>query len=103
MITKYADRIKAGTTDRAVQREALLFKIEAVPAMRKAVLRPNPFAGVLDAWVLSRQMADYYENGRGREAPGDAASIAVTTCRHLESLIEKAAASLTHSAFHFRT
>jgi hypothetical protein len=96
-IVESADRIKAGTADRSVQRGALLFKIEAVPAMRKAVFRPNPFAAAVDSWVLSLQMAEYYENGRGREALGEAASIAVTTCRYLESLIEKAAASLTRS------
>jgi hypothetical protein len=96
-IIEGADGIKEGTTDRAVRREALLFKIEAVPALREALFRPNPYGAVFDAWVLSLQMIGYFETGKGREALGDAAHAAVTTCHYLESRIHEAAAALTRS------
>src|SRR5262245_19742585 len=41
-IIESADRIMAGTTDPAVKRAALLWKIEAVPALREALFRPDP-------------------------------------------------------------
>jgi hypothetical protein len=96
-IVEGADGIKEGTTDRAIRREALLFKIEAVPALREALLRPNPYAAVFDAWVLSLQLIGYFETGKGREALGDAAPVAIATCQYLESQIHDVAAALTRS------
>lgn len=42
-IVASADRIIAGTNKRAVQREALLWQIEGVPAIREAAFRPDPY------------------------------------------------------------
>jgi len=92
-----ADQISAATTNRVARREALLWKIEGVPALREALFRPNPFAAIMDTWVLMWQMTDYFESGRGREALGDAAPIAITTCQYLENQIETVTASLTIS------
>jgi len=92
-----ADQISGATTNRVVRREALLWKIEGVPALREALFRPNPFAAIMDTWVLTWQMTDYFESGQGREALGDAAPIAITTCQYLENQIETVTASLTIS------
>jgi hypothetical protein len=96
-IVASADRISAGTTNRAIRREALLWKIEAVPALREALFRPDPFLALVDTWVLAWQMTDYFEKGRGQEALGEAAPIAVTTCQHLERELMGVAVSFTHS------
>jgi len=92
-----ADQISAATTNRVVRREALLWKIEGVPALREALFRPNPFAAIMDTWVLTWQMADYFKSGQGQEALGDAAPIAISTCEYLENQIETVTASLTIS------
>ena len=84
-IVESADRISAGTTNRAIRREALLWKIEAVPALREALFRPNPLVALGDTWVLIWQMTDYFEKGRGKQALGAASPIAAATCRYLES------------------
>lgn len=102
-IVDSADRISAGTTNRAVQREALVWKLEAVPALREALFRPNPFSAIMDSWVLTLQMTDYFESGPGREALGEAAPIAVTTCQYPENQIESVAKSFTHSGDLSRT
>ncbi|HEX6886151.1 MAG TPA: hypothetical protein VF530_22445 [Planctomycetota bacterium] len=96
-IVASADRIMAGTTDRSVRREALVWKLEAVPALREALFRPNPFVAAMDTWVLTLQMAGYFESGPGRAALGDAAPVAVTTCQALATEIERIAASMTKS------
>ena len=96
-IVASADRISAGTTNRAIRREALLWKIEAVPALREALFRPNPFVALVDAWVLSWQMTDYFEQGRGKQALGEAAPIAVTTCQRLEQELMGVATSFSRS------
>jgi len=96
-IIESADRIMAGTTNRAVRREALVWKLEAVPALREALFRPNPFVAAMDAWVLTFQMGNYFESGPGRAALGDAAPVAVTTCQALAAEIERVAASMMQS------
>ena len=97
MIVESADRIMAATTNRLVRREALVWKLEAVPALREALFRPNAFVAAMDTWVLTIQMGNYFESGPGRAALGDAAPIAVTTCQALAAEIERVAASLMKS------
>jgi hypothetical protein len=97
VIVAAADQIIAGTTNRAIRRQALLWKIDAVPALREALFLPNPMAAVFDAWAMTFQMTDYFERGPGKGGLGDAQAIAVTTCQHLETELARLAASCTVS------
>ena len=92
-IEQAADAIIAGTTNRAVQQAVLRWKIEGVPAVRKALFQPDPFTAVSDTWVLFYQMADYFETGRGQEALGPASTQAAATCRRLEEEFAQIVAS----------
>jgi len=93
-IIESADRIMTGTTNRMVRREALLWKIQAVPAVREALFHPNPFMAIMDTWVLMWQMTDYFESGPGQKALGAAAPIAVKTCQELEKEVDTVTASM---------
>jgi hypothetical protein len=97
VIVASADQILAGTSDRAVRRQALLWKIEAVPALREALFQPDPMTAVADAWVLTFQMTDYFDTGLGGKALGDARPLALTTAQRLEAEMARVAASLTVS------
>jgi len=97
VIVAAADQIMAGTTNRAVRRQALLWKIDAVPALREALFQPNPFTAVFDAWVMTFQMTDYFEKGPGKAGLGDARVVAVSACQLLETELARLAASLTVS------
>jgi hypothetical protein len=97
LIVTAADQIIAGTTNRAIQRQALLWKIDAVPSLRQALFRPNPLGAVLDAWVMAFQMDDYFAKGAGKDALGDSHPIAVQACRHLETALAAIATSFTIS------
>lgn len=94
-IEQAADRIAAGTTNRAVQRAALEWKIEAVPTMREALFQPDPLTALCDSWVLCNQMADYFETGPGKTALGDSSPAAVATCRGLEDTLAQVAATVS--------
>jgi hypothetical protein len=96
-IEQAADQIIARTTSDAVKRAALRWKLEGVPALRKALFEPDPFSAVMDTWVLSNQMADYFERGPGREALGESAVIAVAACRRMEEDFTRVVASMTIS------
>ena len=92
-----ADEIIAGSTNSAVQRAALVWKIEAVPAARAALFEPDPYRALFDTWVLCNQMADFFEMGPGKEALGQASPAAVAACRRLEEEMNRVAASVTIS------
>jgi hypothetical protein len=92
-----ADEIIAGTTNRAIRREALLWKIEAVPTMREALFHANPFIALGDTWVLLWQMDEYFENGHGKRELGDSAGIAAAECVSLEKQLTEVAATFTQS------
>ena len=96
-IEQAADRIAAGTTNRTVQRAALEWKIEAVPAMRGALFQPDPLTALVDSWALCNQMADYFETGAGKTGLGDSSPIAVATCRRLEETLAQVAGTITAS------
>lgn len=97
IIAASADQIIAGDTNRAVRRQALLWKIEAVPALREALFQPSPVTALTDAWVMSFQMTEYFKSGEGREKLGDAYRIAVEAGQQLERELAQVAASFTVS------
>ena len=92
-----ADEIIAGTTDRSVQRAALLWKIEGMPALREALFQPDPLTAALDTWVLCFQMADYFETGPGQKALGESSPRAVEACRRMEEDFARLADSMAVS------
>jgi hypothetical protein len=96
-IEQTADTISAGTSDRSVKRAAIQWKIEGVPAIRGTLFQPDPFIAVFDTWVLTNQMANYFESGPGRTALGAAAPLAVETSRRMEAELTEVASTFTIS------
>ncbi len=75
-IEQTADRIGTATPDPAVRRRALVFKIDAVPAVYTAAYRADPLAGVIDAWAFAYQVDHYLRDGAGRDSFGAGQGIA---------------------------
>src|SRR5687768_15899871 len=63
-----ASSIERQTTDPMVRRNAMLWKIRAVPEMRKACFRLEPVSSLVDAWTLARQMDQFFSDGAGTGA-----------------------------------
>lgn len=97
VIVAAADGILNSTTNHAVQREALLWKIQAVPEMRKALFQPDPYTALADTWAFSCQMREYFEHGPGKEQLAGAHQQAADACQQIESELEQLAATLTKS------
>jgi hypothetical protein len=96
-IERAADAIAEETTDPAVRRTAIRWKIDAVPALSAALFQPEPPTAVLDTWLLVNQMADFFETGAGRKDLGDSAPVAVQSCRRLEEQMAHVVAAMTES------
>jgi len=97
-IEQSADAISAGTPDLKVKLAALEWKMDAVPAMREALFRPDPYSAAFDTAALCMQMIEYFEHGPGKEALGPAGSgQATAACRSMLDEYLKVVASATSS------
>jgi hypothetical protein len=92
-----ADAIIESTKDPDVRMAGLMWKIEAVPALREALFQPDPFTAALDTLVLCDQMIDYFEKGPGKQALGPASAQALATCRSMEEQFNQVLNSATIS------
>ena len=86
IIEKAADAIRETSTDPQVRRRALVWKIDAVPAVQRVLLQSDPWAAIVDGWVLGFQMLHYYAEEGGAALFGSSQSLAVQACR--QSLAE---------------
>jgi len=79
-----ADEIMSRTTDTSIRRQALIWKIYAIPACKAAATASDPLMAFIDTWTFVLQMSDYFETGVGKEAFGELQPIAITISRSLE-------------------
>jgi hypothetical protein len=79
-----ADEIMSKTTDTSIRRQALIWKIYAIPACKAAATSADPLMAFIDTWTFVLQMTDYFETGRGKEVFGELQPIAISTSRGLE-------------------
>jgi len=86
-IEQAADRVIASTTDKAIERHALLWKINAIPIAYRALFQNDPGVAYLDTLAFSMQMVDYFDTGYGRSDFGQWHVIALEASRSLEKTI----------------
>lgn len=78
-----ADRIIRATNEPEIKREALLWKIYGVPACMTAQDHSSPLAGLVNMWVLTLQMRDFFVSGGGKTVFGPHQQLAVTVSEEL--------------------
>jgi hypothetical protein len=61
-----ADRIRAETDDAALRRQALVLKVDAIPAVYAAGFRADPIAATVDVWGFAFQFRQYFQVGAGQ-------------------------------------
>lgn len=64
-VARCADEIMAQSAEADVERNALLWKMYAVPAARAAGFQHDPLAGLFDLWALTVQQRNWLSNGDG--------------------------------------
>lgn len=82
-----ANRIRESSDDPLVHRRSLLWKARSIPEMRKACFRPDPLSALFDAWILSRQMQEFFAKGAGADAFGPFQPEVVAVCEGLVTQI----------------
>lgn len=90
--------IVASTDDPAILDNAYQWRMWAMPQARAAAFDQDPFAGMLELWVLAGQQRHYFTEGEGRNAFGDHQGCAIETSKELEQDIRTWAASVMNEA-----
>jgi len=97
-IESAADIIMDGTDDPAIRRNALSWKIYAVPEAQKAAFHYDPLAGLIDVAALCGQMRQFFEPGGGGEDMfGEWQHVVVAAQRLLDDEVWELAVSITKS------
>lgn len=71
------NEIRDATDDPRIEQNALLWKIQSVPAVQEAAFNAEPLAALFDLWALAQQMSDYMTGPGGEAAFADTAPIAI--------------------------
>lgn len=85
-VSSDADTIAAQTGDPEIRRNALRWKLNAIPEMREACFRARPAAALFDAWIMAAQMDAFFRDGGGSALFGDQQPVVVAAS---ESLLEE--------------
>ena len=78
-----ATAIERRAVESTVRRNAILWRVSAVPEMRKACFRLAPVGALVDAWIFARQMNQLFSDGAGAGAFGAFQPEAVEVSRRL--------------------
>jgi hypothetical protein len=95
VIADAADEIMAKSADQNVRRHALLWKMNAIPALFTAIFQPEPAVAALDVWAFSEQMVGYFGQGPGKEALGKYHTIALEASQQINTKVMDLARSVS--------
>jgi hypothetical protein len=94
VVQSAADAIIDQERDLGIQEAAIRWKVNAIPAMEKAVFQTDPLAAFGDAWVLTLAMARYFDEGEGKGLFGSSQTLATDAARRLASEMDASARAL---------
>jgi hypothetical protein len=83
-----ADKILAQTTDPAVRRNALLWKINGISSCLQSASRSDPLGAYLDIWILNRQVAGLFDTPPGNTLFGPAQPLARAEVANFETRLQ---------------
>ncbi len=92
-----ATAIEQRAADSAVRRNAVLWRVRAIPEMRKACFRLEPVSALVDAWIFARQMDQLFSDGAGATAFGTFQPEVVAVSRRLVDQMREIGGSIAVS------
>ena len=93
-----SNEIERRATDATVRRNAVLWRVRAIPEMRKACFRLEPVAALVDAWIFARQMDQLFRDGAGAGAFGTLQPEALEVSRRMIEQMRQIGDSIAVSA-----
>jgi hypothetical protein len=87
MIEDGADDIITQADDPDIQRQALLWKANAIPMVHEALFHSDPLVAIVDTKAFVLQMIQYFESGPGKTAFGPWHVTALAVCREMNGIL----------------
>ena len=84
-----ADRIISESPSPVTQRQALVWKVDAIPVMQTSLLNTDPVAAVLDTWAFIFQMTAYMERTALKQKFGESYPVVAETLRNMDAEMEQ--------------
>jgi hypothetical protein len=84
-----ADRIISESPSPVAQRQALVWKAEAIPVLQSSLLNTDPVAAVLDTWAFIFQMTAYMERPDLKQKLGESYPVVAETLRNMDAEMER--------------
>lgn len=87
LMEQAADAAIEASSDPAVRRRALVWKINVVPALYRSLFNQRPLVALIDTWALLLQAEGYLESAEGKAAFGPGVVEVLATTRELEGRV----------------
>ncbi len=91
-VERAADQIAQDSSEARARHNALLWKLNAIPAAYLAAEHADPLAMLVDLWALCVQQTMYFESGAGKDLFGAQQRVAVQASMKMQREISKTAA-----------
>ena len=84
-----ADLIERNTDSIPVKSNTLMWKINAEQNLQHTIFQASPTAAMLDTWVFTEQMVEFFESGAGKNVFGEQQAVAVEASIKLRDQFER--------------
>ncbi|MGS0676377.1 chemotaxis protein [Shewanella sp. 0m-4] len=94
-----ADLIERNTDSIAIKSNTLMWKINAEQNLQHTIFQASPTAAMIDTWVFTEQMAQFFETGAGKNLFAEQQPVAVETSIKLRDQFERTIKNLGGANF----
>ena len=94
-----ADLIERNTDSIPVQSNTLMWKINAEQNLQHTIFQASPTAAMVDTWVFTEQMVQFFDTGAGKNLFAEQQSAAVETSKNLRDQFERTVQKLGGTNF----
>ncbi|WP_394133036.1 chemotaxis protein [Shewanella maritima] len=82
-VERIADEIAANTDDPQIIANTLLWKIHSQQSLQQAIFQASPVAAMIDTWVFTEQMHQFFETGAGQNVFAEQQTAAIEVSKQL--------------------
>lgn len=88
-IESAADQIERNSDSVPIKSNSLMWKINAEQNLQHTIFQASPTAAMVDTWVFTEQMVQFFESGAGKNVFGEQQQAAIDVSQHLREQFER--------------
>ncbi|QQX81959.1 chemotaxis protein [Shewanella sp. KX20019] len=94
-----ADLIERNSDSVPIKSNSLMWKINAEQNLQHTIFQASPTAAMVDTWVFTAQMAQFFEFGAGKNVFGEQQQTAIDVSNHLRDQFERTIKNFAVASF----